>query len=309
MRLRSNPLPLPKRHEYRLLEERVTSTRPMNHDASQHIVRDVKIVGSTSKNRRHYPPETLLAAAPLYEGKTSYIGHGTSGTAREYAESFGTIRNVRFLEGDLVADLHYNPRHALAEQFVYDAEHAPARVGLSHRVIARTRHNGRVELVEHIKEVKSVDITPQPATTHSLYESETTMETPTDTRQLRESYPELVAALTREVTEQVQAEQRDGHDQAKLVEENRQLRTEVAELRRAQKAAERRAEIVKRLDDRKITHDAALVESLVGLSDDQLIPVLDRLAATKDAKPRSSERAETTENVDDLAASAIRRKR
>ena len=42
----------------------------------------------------------------------------------------------------LFGDLQYNPKHALAEQLSWDAEHAPENVGFSHNVQARTAKRG-----------------------------------------------------------------------------------------------------------------------------------------------------------------------
>ena len=71
----------------------------------------------------------------------------------------------------LYGDFHFNPKHALAEQLCWDAEHAPGNVGFSHDVEAQTsRKNGRV-VVEAIRKVSSVDLVADPATTSGLFES------------------------------------------------------------------------------------------------------------------------------------------
>ena len=54
----------------------------------------------------------------------------------------------------LRADLHFNPKHALAEQLCWDAEHAPENVGLSHNVEAKVSRKGGKVIVEEIVSVK-----------------------------------------------------------------------------------------------------------------------------------------------------------
>jgi hypothetical protein len=78
---------------------------------------------------------------------------------------------VQFRSGDgLFGDLHFNPKHALSEQLVWDAEHAPQNVGMSHNVLARTTRSGDETVVEAITKVQSIDLVADPATTSGLYE-------------------------------------------------------------------------------------------------------------------------------------------
>ena len=87
----------------------------------------------------------------------------------------GVIRNVTAQPDGLYADFHFNPKHALAEQLAWDAEHSPANVGFSHDVQAKTvRRDGKV-VVEEISRVESVDLVADPATTDGLFESEHTV--------------------------------------------------------------------------------------------------------------------------------------
>src|SRR5262249_45992585 len=71
----------------------------------------------------------------------------------------------------LFADFHFNPKHCLAEQLIWDAEHAPENVGFSHNVQARTSRRGETTLVEEILHVHGVDLVADPATTRGLFES------------------------------------------------------------------------------------------------------------------------------------------
>jgi len=142
-------------------------------DREAGILRGVKLVGLESRNNRSYLPEALVRAVELYEGAKVNVDHpkGHAGQPRDYRDRLGVIRGARLGEGGIFADLHFNPRHALAGQLSWDAEHSPENVGFSHNVRARTsQKNGRT-LVEEIVEVQSVDLVADPATTRGLFES------------------------------------------------------------------------------------------------------------------------------------------
>ncbi|GAG07484.1 unnamed protein product, partial [marine sediment metagenome] len=117
----------------------------MRVDREAGVIRGVKILGRSSRNGRTYLPEALTHAAPLYEDARVNVNHprGNPGGPRDYQDRIGVIRNVVFRGGEgLFADFHFNPKHSLAEQLVWDAEHAPQNVGFSHNVQARTARHG-----------------------------------------------------------------------------------------------------------------------------------------------------------------------
>lgn len=143
-------------------------------DASSGVIRGVKVLGLRSRNGRSYRPQALKDAVPLYEGAKVNVNHPQDDPAspRDYRDRLGTIRRVRFVpEEGLFADLHFNPRHPLAEQLTWDAQHAPENVGLSHNVTAEVRQDGDTPVVEAIERVISVDLVADPATSRGLYES------------------------------------------------------------------------------------------------------------------------------------------
>ncbi|RIK71918.1 MAG: hypothetical protein DCC68_26935 [Planctomycetota bacterium] len=154
------------------------------------VIRGVKILGLASRNGRRYLPAALENAVALYEGAKVNVNHpkGAANAPRDYQERIGVLRNVAFREtdadghggddrggndrgGGLFGDLHYNPRHALAEQLAWDARHAPENVGLSHNVLAVTSRRGDETVVERIERVQSVDLVADPATTRGLFEA------------------------------------------------------------------------------------------------------------------------------------------
>lgn len=141
-------------------------------DRARGILSGVKVLGLESRNGRTYLPEALRNAAPLYENASVNVNHpkGSPTGPRDYQDRIGRIRGVRAEATGLFGDFHFNPKHALAEQLIWDAEHAPENVGFSHNVEAKvTRKDGRV-VVEEITRVQSVDLVADPATTRGLFE-------------------------------------------------------------------------------------------------------------------------------------------
>jgi hypothetical protein len=146
---------------------------PMRVDRQAGVIRGVKILGLQSRNGRQYLPEALAKAVPLYEGAKVNVNHpkGSPLSPRDYQDRIGVIRGAVLKPGEgLFGDLHFNPKHVLAEQLAWDAEHAPENVGFSHNVQARTSRRDDCLLVEEITRVQSVDLVADPATTRGLYE-------------------------------------------------------------------------------------------------------------------------------------------
>jgi len=157
-----------------LLQEFVDSgNQRLRVDRSAGVIRGVKLLGLASRNGRRYREDALIEAVGLYEGAKVNINHpkGHPLSPRDYQDRLGVVRGVQFRTGEgLFGDLHFNPKHALSEQLVWDAEHAPQNVGMSHNVLARTTRNGDETVVEAITKVQSIDLVADPATTSGLYE-------------------------------------------------------------------------------------------------------------------------------------------
>jgi hypothetical protein len=181
------------------LQEFVDS-RGQQLQADAGVLRGVKLLGLTSRNGRRYLPEALSAAASLYEGAKVNINHSKLGplAPRDYQDRLGTVCNVQLRADEgLFADLQFNPKHPVAEQLLWDAQHAPHNVGFSHNVLAKTRQEGDQTVVEAIVGVQSVDLVADPATTRGLFESATPVANPaTDEARLT---PALLASLTSEL--------------------------------------------------------------------------------------------------------------
>ncbi len=209
------------------------------------IIRGVKILGVASQNGRTYLPEAIERAAPLYEGAKVNVNHAKRGPAgpRDYRDRIGVIRNVAARPGEgLFGDFHFNPRHALAEQLLWDAEHAPQNVGFSHNVLARLGRRGETVVVEEITKVQSVDLVADPATTAGLFESTGNDELREGAAaagagrlesltldQLRQARPDLVEALLAEAAERIAALEEE-LDRLRLADQIRARRAQIRRL-------------------------------------------------------------------------------
>lgn len=144
-------------------------------DKENGVVSGVKILGVKSRNNRVYPLATLRDAAPLYENAKVNVNHpdGSPTESRKYQDRVGSIKNVTLQENGLYGDFHFNPKHPLAEQMLWDAERAPENFGFSHNVEAVVRLENGAQVVDKIVRVRSVDLVADPATTSGLFESTT----------------------------------------------------------------------------------------------------------------------------------------
>jgi hypothetical protein len=182
----------------------------MRVDREAGVLRGVKVLGLESRNGRSYQPEALAQAVALYEGAKVNVNHprGNPSAPRDYQDRLGTIQGVVLRPGEgLFADLHFNPKHALAEQLLWDAEHAPENVGFSHNVEARTTRRGERTVVEAITRVLSVDLVADPATTRGLFEARDASAALTwsglTLAALAQQRPDLIAAMRQEASPEV----------------------------------------------------------------------------------------------------------
>jgi len=137
-------------------------------------IHGVKVLGRISRNGRQYTAESLRQAVGLYEGVRVNVDHRDPDGKRSYRDRLGRLEGVQVREDGLFADLVFNPKHALAEQLLWDAEHSPENVGLSHDARGRTVRRNGVMTVEAIEAVRSVDLVADPATTRGLFEDQST---------------------------------------------------------------------------------------------------------------------------------------
>jgi len=139
-------------------------------DRERGVISGVKILGLESANGRSYQPQAMADAAKLYEGRPVNVDH-VEGQRRSYRDRIGRLTKIELRGDGLYGDLLVNPKHPLTEQLLWDAEHAPENVGLSHDAQGRTIARAGKVIVESIKSVRSVDLVAEPATTKGLFES------------------------------------------------------------------------------------------------------------------------------------------
>lgn len=193
---------MPKRSKCmeRLQEYSSSAGATLGLDRDAGIIRGVKTLGLESKNGRSYPRSTLEKAVQLYDGAKVNVNHASG--PRDYRDRMGSLHNPRIESDGIYTDFHFNPKHQLAEQICWDAEHAPENVGFSHVVDAKVaRKNGKI-VVEEIISVVSVDLVADPATTNGLFESTAQTQESSDMdlkdltiEQLREARQDLVDIL------------------------------------------------------------------------------------------------------------------
>lgn len=184
-------------------------------DRSQHLVRNVVLLGPQSRNGYRYSLPAMQAALPLYENRPIFLDHADemqAPTRRKLRDFAGQVLSPRFEGERLRGDLRLLGPHA---HWLFDLiEAAPQDIGMSHVVLGRRSAQG--ELVEHIERVVSVDIVAFPATTRSFQESS---EQPGDwIKQLLASSP-LPTLLCTEAMQQALAQHPEPSQLLKLLEE------------------------------------------------------------------------------------------
>lgn len=153
------------------MTERIFSSGPLTVDREKGIVRGVKILGESSANGRDYPAATRRAAQPILEGAKVNINHPSKpGDPRAFEDRFAIIRDVKDTAQGTFGDLHFNPKHQVAEQFIWWAVNEPSAIGLSINAAGKVKRRGGRDIVEEITRVDSVDLVSDPATTNGLFE-------------------------------------------------------------------------------------------------------------------------------------------
>lgn len=178
-------------------------------------LRNVCLLGPTSRNGRRYPHEVIRESLAMFLGCKAYLNHPSmtdsrSNRCRDVRDLIGKYENPRIEEGKLRADLRILPHfremiHSLATQM-------PDAVGLSINARGRTCMREGVEIIERIIEVRSVDLVTDPAATDGLFES---MEKPNDTEvkhldwkklnieEIKQHRPDLLESVQTPLLEQI----------------------------------------------------------------------------------------------------------
>lgn len=142
-------------------------------DEESGIIRGVRILGLESKNGRDYLREAVTAAIQLYEGAKVYLDHERDESPdRRNVERWGKLQSVtQVADGGLIGDLAYLKSHPMTES-ILEAIKRFGDFGLSQDASGTMSKKDGKPVVDEIREVHSVDLVQGPATTQSLFESE-----------------------------------------------------------------------------------------------------------------------------------------
>lgn len=262
-------------------------------DETNHVIRGVKVIGRTSAHGYEYSPKAVTEAKGAYEGARVYVGHKreTSTRTGSYGERLGVLKNYRVQEGEGFADLHYNPKHPQADQFVFDVKNTPNLLGFSHHadIVVRKNSTGKT-VVESIDKVYSVDLVNVPATTKGVFESEG------DTMQTLKQMIEAAEPKSLTVLEDMMNGGSMSPDLAVEAPEGSGADAQI-------KAAFRSAAIAA-FDDESLDSKATLAKIK------EILAAYDKLTAKAESKPTEPPAEKgATESVDDLRAEVVKLKR
>lgn len=154
------------------LVESVASRGQVDRDAG--VIRNVKVLGRTSRNGREYSERALQEACALYANCKVNVDHperSAPNKERSFRDGFGVLRSPRVKAEGVFADLHFLRAHPMAEQVCEAAERFPNSFGLSHNSDGHVVSRGGRAVVESIVKVRSVDIVGVPASTSGIFES------------------------------------------------------------------------------------------------------------------------------------------
>lgn len=160
-------------------------------DAEKGILYGVKLLGRESRNNRIYGQAVMESAVPLYKGLKVYVDHPKNSEPDRSVDRWaGTIQNARQENNAIYGDIKLRKKSPFFEGILEAAQEFPKDVGFSHVADGETRLDGETEIVESIREVFSVDLVTDPATTAGMYESKRSKRT---IKQAIESLPEGTA--------------------------------------------------------------------------------------------------------------------
>lgn len=150
------------------LTERLTVSGAMTSessvDAANYVLRNVVLCGFESANGRRYPRAVLEKECPKYDGAKVYLNHSKNG--RLFHEWVGIVQRPKpGPDGRPRGDVQLFKSEPASATVIEKAQVCPGKFGMSHVVMASTRREGGIEVVEGYESVESVDIVTDPATT------------------------------------------------------------------------------------------------------------------------------------------------
>lgn len=145
-------------------------------DTDAGVIYGVKVLGPKSRNGRIYEDAAIRRAVPMYEGVTVNLNHqriesgSRSVPDRQIQDRWGVLRNARYADGSVFADLHYLKNHPMTPQLIEAAERFPDTFGLSHDAAGDEQVVDGERRVIELFEIRSVDVVAEPATNNGLFE-------------------------------------------------------------------------------------------------------------------------------------------
>jgi hypothetical protein len=139
---------------------------PGRFDPAAGILRDVPVLGRTSRNRRTYTEAAIDDAIRLAEGASVYLDHAPEGAAgRGIRDRFGRLHGLYKKDGKAYAkELRYNPAHQFAESFKWHVHNDPDAIGLSIDADGDCERTRTGLSVKRLNRLYSVDLVDSPAT-------------------------------------------------------------------------------------------------------------------------------------------------
>jgi hypothetical protein len=229
-------------------------------DGNPRLIKGVVLLGGTArrgKDSYDYPVRTMEAAVKggKYDNCRCFINHPSEtemkNGRRDLMNLAGVCRNPRVEDAKIKGDVRVLD-DAYGDKFWNIARHMPEAASCSHIADGTMKREGDKMFVEEIKEVLSVDLVVQGATTMNVFESGdyqkgTTMEYgDIKIDDLRIKRPDLVKSLVEEG-----AKSRD-EEVKTLTESNKELKGKLDEHDVREKQASRKAAVAKLLEECKL---------------------------------------------------------
>jgi len=142
-------------------------------DGDTTTLKNVLLVGKSSRNGRDYSDEALRTALPMYEEAEVFVGHTRDGSNPNFDRSMGIAKNPSLAADGIRGDHSFPTKHRLAEDLVWRANHAPRGIGYSHDADTAWSYDAKGRKQIHaIERVYSVDLVTRPAGTKGMTEDE-----------------------------------------------------------------------------------------------------------------------------------------
>jgi len=146
-------------------------------EAEAGVLKNVKLLGLRSKNRRTYDTDGVRkTAVQKLTGARIFLDHPSDPSAvRQYRDSFGVVESVEYRPGQgYFGAIKYNPEHPLAKKFAWDVKNVPKTFGMSINGVIKSgsRNSDGDVVVESLEEIRSVDVVTRPGTAEGIFEEE-----------------------------------------------------------------------------------------------------------------------------------------